>query len=505
MKPLARRGTPSARPHRLPRLGAVLVFALLGALLGAAPAGAGGHRDCEPQAPAGPLLGELGSHDPALVAGCDGEPWYVLATGWGPYNDGTIPIRQSLDDGHSWRTVGSVFDAKPDWVEEAIPGVDNLWAPAVHFDKRSKTYYVYYAASTFGSQRSVIGLATNTTLDPSDPDYEWVDHGSVIESSEGDPYNAIDPEITVGRHGRHYLTFGSWWNGIYTIELDWPSGKPAADAEPTHLAGQGGEGIEGASMIKHGRHYYLFVSLGICCDGADSTYAIAVGRSLSPTGPFRDADGVDMREGGGTVVLREHGTNVATGGQSFDAGLIAYHSYDQAGGFAFGVEKVEWRRGWPVLSGPPSGGEPCPAIDTDAWYEITSAHSGLVLAVEDASTEGGAPLLQQTPTGEAHQQWRFVYSDNGFYRLQNRASGLVLDIWEWNDQPGATIAQWDDLNGVNQQWRIGRDDGAYTLLNRFSALSLTVWEDATEPGARISQDTPSEAASQRWLLDEVVD
>ncbi|GAB3651323.1 family 43 glycosylhydrolase [Glycomyces tarimensis] len=486
-------------------LGGALVLALLGALLGFAPAGAASGRggDCEPEAPTGPMLGELGSHDPALVAACDGEPWYVLATGWGPYNDGTVPIRQSLDDGQSWRTVGSVFDAKPAWVEEAVPGVDNLWAPAVHFDRKSKTYYVYYSASTFGSQRSLIGLATNTTLDPADPDYEWVDQGLVFESFEGDPYNAIDAEIVVDRKGVHHMIFGSWWTGIYTIELDWPSGKPAAGAEPVHLAGQGGEGIEGPAMIRHGKYYYLFVSLGICCAGADSTYSIAVGRSTSPTGPFLDKDGVDMREGGGTVILQAHGTNVATGGQSFDEGLIAYHSYDQAGGFAFGIERVEWKRGWPVLSGPAGGGEPSPAIDTDAWYEITSAHSGLVLGIEDASTEGGAQLLQQEPTGEAHQQWRFVYSDNGFYRLQNRHSGLALDIWEWNTQPGATIAQWDDLNGVNQQWQVAESGGAITLLNRFSALSLTVWEGSTEPGGRVSQDFPSGDADQQWVLSAV--
>ncbi|WP_100444470.1 family 43 glycosylhydrolase [Glycomyces xiaoerkulensis] len=490
--------------RRRPWLSAALALAVIGALLGTAPAAtADGRLDCEPDAPTGPMLGELGSHDPALVAGCKDEPWYVLATGWGPFNDGTVPIRQSLDRGQSWRTVGSVFDSKPAWVEEAVPGVDNLWAPAVHYDNKSATYYVYYSASTFGSQRSLIGLATNTTLDPADPDYEWVDRGMVFESHEGDPYNAIDAEILADRHGAHYMVFGSWWNGIYVLELDWPSGKPAAGAEPVHVAGQGGDGIEGPTLIRHGKYYYLFVSLGVCCEGADSTYSIAVGRSTSPTGPFLDRDGVDMADGGGTVVLAEHGTNVATGGQSLDKGLIAYHSYDQAGGFAFGIERFEWKRGWPVLSGPAAGGEPSPAVDTDAWYEITSAHSELALGIEGASTEGGAELVQQEPTGEAHQQWRFVYSDNGFYRLVNRNSSLALDIFEWNDQPGATIVQWDDLNGVNQQWRVEQSGGAVTLLNRFSALSLTVWDGATDPGSRISQDTPTGGADQQWVLDPV--
>ena len=41
-------------------------------------------------------------------------------------------------------------------------------------------FYLYYSASTFGSNDSITALATNTTLDPSDPDYTWVDRGPVI-------------------------------------------------------------------------------------------------------------------------------------------------------------------------------------------------------------------------------------------------------------------------------------------------------------------------------------
>jgi arabinan endo-1,5-alpha-L-arabinosidase len=463
----------------------------------------GGPDDCEDIDAPGVMLGELGSHDPALVAGCGDDPWYVLATGWGPFNDGTVPIRQSLDKGRTWRTVGSVFGALPDWVVEAIPGVDNLWAPGVHEDKRTGLYYVYYSASTFGSQRSVIGLATSPTLDPADPDYAWTDRGLVIESHVGDPYNAIDADIVVDRKGRHHMVFGSWWSGIYVVELDWPSGKVKAGADPVRVAAADG-GIEGPSIIRHGKHFYLFVSLGRCCAGADSTYRIAVGRSTSPSGPFLDADGVDMRDGGGTVILQAHGTNVASGGQSFDRGLIAYHSYDAAGGFALGIERVEWKRGWPRLSGTATGGEPSPAIDPDAWYQITSAHSGLALEIDGAATGGGARLIQNTPNGAAHQQWRFIYSDNGFYRIQNRHSGLVLDIWEWNAQPGAVIAQWDDLNGVNQQWLVdATGPDAVTLLNRFSGLGMTVLDASTAPGERVTQDALTGAAHQRWELTAV--
>ncbi|GAB3653946.1 RICIN domain-containing protein [Glycomyces tarimensis] len=297
------------------------------------------------------LGGDLGTHDPALWAGCAGEPWYVFATGDGRFNDGNIPIRTSTDGGRTWRSLGAVWNTKPAWISQQIPGVDNLWAPEIFHDAQQGKYYLYYSASTFGSQRSLIGLATNTTLDPSAPGYRWVDEGVVFQSYEGNAYNAIDPNIIVDSSGRHFMVFGSWWEGIHVVELAWPSGKPAAGASPIRLATKGG-GIEGPSMMKRGDYYYLFVSLGKCCAGADSTYQIAVGRSTSPTGPFVDANGVDMRNGGGTVVLGRHGSFVASGGQSLHRGLMAYHSYGSNGGFALGIEQIQWNAaGWPVLDG----------------------------------------------------------------------------------------------------------------------------------------------------------
>ena len=59
-------------------------------------------------------------------------------------------------------------------------------------------YHLYYAVSTFGSQVSAIGLATNPTLDPSSPNYHWTDQGPVITSTNGSPYNTIDPSFCLG-------------------------------------------------------------------------------------------------------------------------------------------------------------------------------------------------------------------------------------------------------------------------------------------------------------------
>ncbi|WP_017557006.1 arabinan endo-1,5-alpha-L-arabinosidase [Nocardiopsis baichengensis] len=304
-------------------------------------------------APPPPLTGDVRVHDPALVAGGPGEDWYVFGTGDQAVGDGNVQIRTSANGNH-WENAGTVWDTKPAWLSEEVPGVENLWAPEVY--EHDGTYYLYYSASTFGSQRSVIALATNTTLDPDDPDYAWVDRGKVFESHEGDPYNAIDPGIVEDGSGNPWMAFGSHWGGIYMLPLDWPGGKPADGAQPFRIAdrGEGDNRIEAPYIAEHGGDYYLYVSFDACCQGTDSTYKIAVGRSDAPTGPFTDAEGVPMTEGGGTVILAERGGDVAAGGQSLSEGRIAYHTYGPygtPGDFRLGIERVRWTGdGWPVLA-----------------------------------------------------------------------------------------------------------------------------------------------------------
>jgi arabinan endo-1,5-alpha-L-arabinosidase len=87
-------------------------------------------------------------------------------------------------------------------------------------------YLLYYACSTFGKNVSAVGLVTNTTLNPSSPNYKWQDKGLVIASKPSDDYNCIDPNHSVDRAGNHWLAFGSFWGGIKIVQLDPQTFKP---------------------------------------------------------------------------------------------------------------------------------------------------------------------------------------------------------------------------------------------------------------------------------------
>lgn len=296
------------------------------------------------------LTGDLQTHDPALAR--DGDTWYVYSTGNGTVADGNIQIRSSAD-GSEWRYEGEVWEEKPAWLTDAVPGVDNLWAPELI--EHDGTWYLYYSASTFGKNTSVIALATNTTLDPDDPDYEWVDRGPVIESSTHDDFSAIDPGV-IDADGAVWMAFGSFWSGIRMVELEWPSGLRAdPEAEPLRIADRGAppNAIEAPYLVEHDGDYFLFVSRDSCCQGAKSTYNIAVGRADAPTGPFVDRDGVPLLEDGGTPVLATDGSRIGPGGQSVAGGMLAFHFYDgeQGGAFRLALAPIGWDAdGWPQVS-----------------------------------------------------------------------------------------------------------------------------------------------------------
>lgn len=302
-------------------------------------------------------------HDPSIIR--QGSTYYAFTTdviGLPPSN--YLPIRCSQDK-INWNSCGSIFpQAMPAWVVAKVPGIVGLWAPDISYF--SGEYHVYYAGSTLGSQRSVIGLVTNTTLDPNDPVYKWVDRGEVLESNPGDDFNAIDPNILVDTDGRIWITYGSYWSGIKQREIDPTNGMLLA-SDPTryNLATRPNvpiDPIEGASLVHHGNYYYLFVSIDYCCnqDVATDNYKEAVGRSTSPHGPFADESGMPMMNGGGTVLLQSDSTWVGTGGGTayLDPGngdsLIIFHALklSENGAMYMWLLNLNWVNDWPTIGTP---------------------------------------------------------------------------------------------------------------------------------------------------------
>ncbi|SDQ27005.1 arabinan endo-1,5-alpha-L-arabinosidase [Actinopolyspora saharensis] len=291
----------------------------------------------------GRVTGDLAAHDPSMVS--RGSDYLLTST------HGGIETRTSTDRVHFERN-GSAFDTVPDWVYDYNSSGD-VWAPDVsHHGGR---YWMYYSASSFGSNHSAIGLATSPSGDPG----TWQDQGIVYSTDSGDDHNAIDPNLLVDESGRWWLSFGSFWSGIRMIRLDPDTGK-LRDSDDTlhHLANgpAGSHAVEAPEIVRHGDYYYLFVSFGQCCEGTDSTYRVMVGRATSPTGPYTDRSGTPMLNSGGTEILGSHDNVIGPGGQSVledgSDDLLVYHYYDanQQGATRLGINALEWdAQGWPSV------------------------------------------------------------------------------------------------------------------------------------------------------------
>ncbi len=293
------------------------------------------------------IRGNLGIHDPSTVIKCK-NLYYIFGTGQGI-------LSKSSPDHVFWTGGPSVFASPPPWTTNAVPGFTGFfWAPDIIF--LNNQYYLYYAVSTFGSQVSAIGLATNPTLDPGDPSYLWTDQGVVIQSSNGSLYNTIDPSVTFDASGRLWMSFGSYWQGIYLIQLDLTTGKRVTNPLAlAHLANN--SSIEASCIFQRNGYYYLFVDWGTCCSGVDSTYNIRVGRSTSINGTYLDRSGVNMLNSGGSLFLQGTGKYIGPGhmGILSDNGTncFTYHYYDanNFGTPTLDVEPLSWTSdNWPAFT-----------------------------------------------------------------------------------------------------------------------------------------------------------
>ena len=324
------------------------------------------------------LDGDPGMHDPSTVIVHDGK-FYSYGTGGG------LPVSVS-DDGWTWRRSGTLMQAVPGGrpgQEVLTRGGNNTWAPDVI--RSGDRYFVYYSAP--GTQpKAAIGLLVGKTLDPNSPDYKWEDGGPVVWSDGVEDSNAIDPGVFRDpTNGTLWLTYGSYFGYIRLVQLSPMTGKRLyPNQKPVNVAING----EASVIIFRDGWYYLLMTRGSCCAGANSSYHIRMGRSRKVTGPFLDNIGIDMLQGGGKLFLGSSGRVVGPGhfglldlGDGVQKFSCHYEAdLDRGGISVLDIRPLFWRDGWPAA------GENF----KEGTYEIESVRTGtaLELAVQGVPVGG---------------------------------------------------------------------------------------------------------------------
>ncbi|MEZ4917850.1 MAG: arabinan endo-1,5-alpha-L-arabinosidase [Saprospiraceae bacterium] len=244
--------------------------------------------------------GPYNVHDPSIIKSGDTYYCYSTDAAYGTAVKPGIQIRKSKDL-VEWEFVGWVFDQLPAQGKAFIQGkggtpVDGLWAPEII--QVGSEYRLYYSLASSLPRLSVIGLAT-----ASSPLGPWTERGLVVTSlNNADVHtNAIDPSLIVDNSGRHWMFYGSSWDGIYLLEINPSSGLANSPGNKgVRVAHRGFTGntingnIEGAEVIYNPQFgkYYLFIAY----DWLETKYNVRVGRSDSPEGPFYDFNGQDVNE-----------------------------------------------------------------------------------------------------------------------------------------------------------------------------------------------------------------
>ena len=313
--------------------------------------------------PALALDGEPYIHDPSTIVECDGK-YYTFGTGGGGLMS---------DDGWTWHSGASVPGGG------AAPDV-------IHIGDR---YFVAFGATGGGLGGGHAGTILHDVEQDTRPPFarlRILTMTIVVASTDGvEDCDAIDPSFLLDpTDGRLWLTYGTFFGFIRMVELDPKTGKRVAGNEPMNIAID----CEATDLIYRDGWYYLLGTHGTCCDGANSTYNIVVGRSRNVTGPYLDNMGIDMLRGGGKLVVAANGRfvgpghfgllNLGDGVQKFSCHYEA--DLDRSGRSVLDIRPLLWKDGWPV------------AGDNfkEGTYEIQSERSGyaLELAVDFVRMSG---------------------------------------------------------------------------------------------------------------------
>ena len=404
-------------------------------------------------------------HDPSTIAECEGK-YYTFGSGGGGLISG---------DGWTWNGGG------------VRPGGGA--APDVL--KIGDRYLMVYGATgggLAGGHNGKILTMWNKTLDPKSPDFKYSEP-VVVASSDGiEDCDAIDPGLLLDPNtGRLWLCYGTYFGFIRLVELDPKTGKRIEGNKAINIAID----CEATDLIYRDGWYYLLGTHGTCCDGANSTYKIVVGRSKKVTGPYLDNMGRAMLKGGGKMVVAASERLIGPGhfgrfvvSDGVEKMSCHYEAdLDQSGRSVLGIRPLLWKNGWPVAGDNFKEGS----------YEIESERRGyaLELVFDFVPMPGGMRFSRN--------------NDEAVKPVRSQQLADVISTWP----KGNTEVRLGDYVGrPHQKWTITAVAGEgcpggpyYKILIAGTERALA----ATAGGELITVPAFSGAPEQLWRIDQLID
>ena len=268
-------------------------------------------------------------HDPSVVYDPETDMYYIFGShmAWAKSKDliSWTNFKNNINTNYS-----KIFAEPAKWAAKGSSSYNvsgNLWAPDVVYNEAMGKWTMYMSVNGSNWYSSIVLL----TADRIDGDWTYV--GPVVysgftnksEAQETDFYdvykgtdfpqryneqrngnhiygmNAIDPCVFYDEDGKLWMAYGSWFGGIYLLELDPTTGLRLAshtyetvehksdEYQGIKIAGGKGVSGEGAYIEYVDGYYYLYLSYG----GLDSKggYNMRLFRSENVDGPYVDLSG----------------------------------------------------------------------------------------------------------------------------------------------------------------------------------------------------------------------
>lgn len=406
-------------------------------------------------------------HDPSTIMECDGK-YYTFGTGGG----GLIS-----EDGWIWNS-GAERPGKG-----AAPDVVKI----------GDRYLVAYGATgggLGGGHNGRIYTMWNKTLDPHSPDFKFTEPIEVASSDGEEDNDAIDPGLLLDpTNGRLWMSYGTYFGFIRLVELDPKTGKRVEGNKAQDIAID----CEATDLIYNDGWYYLLGTHGTCCDGANSTYNIIVGRSRNVMGPYIDNVGRSMLKGGGKMVVAATERKAGAGHfglMKLEAGVqkMSFHyeaDLDRGGISVLAIRPLLWKNEWPVA------GEQF----KEGTYEIESERRGyaLELGVDFVRMAGG-------------MRWFGHNNDEPLEVIPSQTLKDVIDTWPKGD---IGVRLGDYMFRPHQRWTIKAVPGVggylgepyFKIVIEGTERALTATAEGEVKAVPYFTGTPE----QLWRIDQLTD
>ena len=134
------------------------------------------------------------------------------------------------------------------------------------------------------------------------------------------------------------------------------------------------------------------------------------------------------------------------------------------------------------------------------YYIRAAANLNLAMDVYGAGTASGTNIWLYTANNSAAQQFKFIYSGDGYYRITNVRSKKVVDVYMNSPNWGTNIWQYDWNGSAAQRWKVvPRTDGAVYLKNA-NGMVIDICNGTMKSGTNIWQYYSNDTKAQAWKL-----